>query len=247
VRAAGEADVLAIELLGAPLALRQGLLRRPKAKAERAGTAPAEVPLLRATLIGAAQPLEAAQARDWLARCAAGREPTQPWVDAGLAALNVAIRAHRLATADPYAVEVTAADARAIRLGYASGEQAGAGDWEEAIVLPEEAPRAKRAERLAPAGLVADALAGRAVLSEAEDVALHALLDLRHGRTRAAALGLRAAEELAAAEAGVDASPPAGAEAAAAALRGPLDDAQADAAGAALERLVHALRRARSG
>ena len=44
--------------------------------------------------------------------------------------------AHRLAAADPYVREVSAAMALATRIGYGSGEQVADGDWEEARELP---------------------------------------------------------------------------------------------------------------
>jgi hypothetical protein len=198
-RAAAEGDVLAVSVHDAPVA-RGGRLRKDRARTAPSGERPGDVSVLRAALVGAARPLTTEAARSWLRACDSDRDLVQPWVAAGLEVVNLAIRAHRLATSDPYAVEVTAIDARAVRLGYGSAEQVASGRWEAAIVLETGGRGATRDERLVPAAAVADALAGRAVLPESLDLVLRALLDVRHGRPRAAALGLRAAADLGRAE-----------------------------------------------
>lgn len=251
-RATGDGDVLAIDVLGAAPIGAGGLLRRPRPRSQPHGEAPAEVSLLRATLAGAAQPLSEAEAQAWLQDCSRGEDTARAWVAAGLAVVNLAIRAHRQAAADPYATEVTAADARAVRLGYATGEQIATGRWESAILLPAAEPSGDRAARLRPAQAVADALLGRAALTEAEDVALRGLLDLRHGRPRAAALGLRSAVELAAVELPDRDVVPARVREAACdlalrALSGLLTGADEEQLDAALADLAFALRDAREG
>ena len=178
-------------------------MRLGRAREVRPDQAPAAVSLQRLTLLGAGQPLDEARARAWLGECGRGDHAAEAWVAVGLAVVNRAIAAHRLAAGDPHAVEVTRSDARAVRIGIATPEQAADGDWTEAVVLaPPRAPTfaAGADEDLRLGRAVADALAGRARPSEAHELALRALLDLEHGRTRAAAFGLHAASELGRAE-----------------------------------------------
>lgn len=251
-RATAEGDVLTVTVLEAPIALGgRGRLSRGRAKKARADEDPAPVPVLRATLVRAARPLSQDVARAWLRACADDPDAAQEWVASGLEVVNLAIRAYRLATADPYVVEVTHGDARTVRLGYADAEQVATDGWEEAIVLPAQRPRASREVHIAPSTSVARALGGDGFLPESQDLALRALLDLRHGRARGAAMGLRGAVDLARAEfagAGevseaLDRADAAARDLATRALRGPLGADEEGRLRDALEALVRSLPR----
>jgi hypothetical protein len=197
-RAAGSADVLVIGTFSAPPA--RFFRRHTK-------VAPDEeepVPLSLATLIHATKPLSEREAATLLEGWREQRERQAPLVDRALAVLNTGICAYRAAASDPYVTELTREDARAIRLGYGAAEEVYRGEWQAAI--PAAAPKGRRRRRasspevLAPATAVGAALSGAARISEGEQVLLRAQLDLAQGRARAAALELRSAAELLAAE-----------------------------------------------
>jgi hypothetical protein len=242
--------VVVIGGLAAPA--RRGVLggRRRRARAAAPGSGLDEVEITRATVI-ATDPIEADRAHAWLEAAVRDREAT---VGEALRLLNRAIHGHRLAALDPYATEVSEAQALATRIGYGSGEQVADGDWEEARELPP--PREKRSLLMAPQQRLAALLSGRDVALACEDLALRARLDLDQGREREAALSLRAALEAALAELeGWRASPAiarrldelaghreAVEAAAASALQGGLQPEQTAAVEAALGRLEAALR-----
>jgi hypothetical protein len=198
-RGLGAADVLVISVVGAP-ATRIRLKRRPRYLAP--APAAAEVPLMLATFVKVTQPL--GDERDAVAALEALRdspEDQERWVSEGLEVLNRAIRAYRTGARDPYVQEVTARDARRIRLGYGTTDEVRDGAWRAAVELePPATSWLARREVLRPYETVAGALAQRKPPLEAEDVLLRALIDLDHGRTRAAAQQVRAALALMLAE-----------------------------------------------
>ena len=242
-RDAASADVLVMSLLGAPAARGSRILRR--ARRVDAGP-PREVPILLATIVKASIPLQdGRQAADLLARCRASEEEQTAWIEDGLVQLNRAIRGHRAAARDPYTIEVARQDARAVRIGYGTGEDVARGGWIDAFEpIPEPVGKLDRSARLRPSEALAAILAERLPLLEAEELLLRASLDLEHDRGRAAALGLRAAHELLASELRDEQLPSGdgeddgwarlrrGAEGsrelAAAAVRGPLDERALD-------------------
>ncbi|WP_205697391.1 hypothetical protein [Conexibacter sp. SYSU D00693] len=178
---AGDADVLLLDVVDAPAA-RLGRRRGPD---------PAPVPLQTATLL---------RDGDVLAGGAAGEAERAALQAAALAHLNVAIRAARCAVGDPYALEVTAADARSVRFGTAAFEEV-----RDGLVLGEAAPAARpprrirgaeRTEQVRISQEVAGALRGVVGPLEGEELALRVLLDLEHGRLRAARGGARLAVEV---------------------------------------------------
>lgn len=190
----GTADVLAITVVSAP-ARRQKLRRRAR-EAER-GDGPADVPLLLATFIRGTEQLDADEADTRLVAIAQDEDEQQRWVADGLAVLNTAIRAYRAGSRDPYVTEVAQRDARAVRIGYGTTEHLPSGTFTRAAVLPPPIGlKPSREERLVPSETTADVLAGRISVMEAEDLLLRTYMDLDHGRTRAAALQLRAALHL---------------------------------------------------
>ncbi|MCW3013301.1 MAG: hypothetical protein JWO02_393 [Solirubrobacterales bacterium] len=191
---ASTADVLAITVLGAPT--RRPRLRRRAREAQTAGV-PDEVPLLLATFVRGTNPLTKDSADAQLLRIADSEDEQQQWVADGLTVLNRAIRAYRAGSRDPYVTEVARRDARVVRIGYGTTDGLPDGAFTRAAVLPPPVgAKPSREERLAPSETTADVLAGRTSVLEGEDLLLRAFIDLDHGRTRAAALQVRAAVHL---------------------------------------------------
>ena len=198
--AAGSADVLVIQVEGAPPARRR--LLRSRVRAAKPGATPAEVPIVVATLVKGTSALAGrAEGDALLAELHDGGSRAEQWVAEGLAVVNRAITAYRLCAGDPHAVGVTRQDARTVRVGYGTGELVFHGSWEQAIeVPPPRAPKVKREVSLMPQQGVAAVLSAGAPLLEAEELILRAGLDLEQGRERAAAVGLRAGLDLLRAE-----------------------------------------------
>ncbi|WP_354698848.1 hypothetical protein DSM112329_04546 [Paraconexibacter sp. AEG42_29] len=190
----GTADVLAISVDVAPARIPK--LRR-KAKEAEVDSGPAEVPLLLATFIRGTRPLDRKVADAELLELSVDEDAQQAWVAEGLLVLNRAIRAYRAGSRDPYVREVAQRDSRTTRIGYGTTESLPNGKFTRAAVLPLPLGlKASREERLAPSETTANVLAGRASVLEGEDLLLRAYTDLDHGRTRAAALQVRAAVHL---------------------------------------------------
>lgn len=198
-RAVGSADVLAIDVVGAPPP-RRGILFGRKAHDAPAGERRREVSLAMVTFVKSSIPLEPAGAQGLIERCRQSEEEQEAWIGEALAVINSAIRAYR-AGGDPYVLEVSRQDPRAVRIGWGSAEEIFAGEWRGAFSPPPlPAPRVGRDEILRSQQLVAGVLAGRARVLDADDLIARALLDLDLGRSRGAALQLRAAVELLVAE-----------------------------------------------
>ena len=182
----------------------------------RRGDAPGgdALSLVRYTLIRTSDPLPGEDAaREWLASRRADAGVRAQEAQRALAVLNMAIRAYRIAAGDPYAVEVTRADAHAVRFGAGTPRQTFDGEALEWLAdrPSSSGPRGVRdggPDRLGPARAVAAALAGRAAPQGADDLVLRALLDLRHGNPAGAAAGVLAALEVIAAQPGADGARP---------------------------------------
>jgi hypothetical protein len=194
--ALGSADVVGIKVRGAT-ARRPGILRRG-AQDVADGKEPEDLSVIVATVVlGTAMLPDAGPGRELLAGAKASVEEQDRWIDRALGVLNRVVWAHRLCAADPYALDLTRADARATRIGYGPAESVVLGHWDAAIAVPSRrSPRVKPEERLMPMDAMTALLAGRAVALESEELILRAVLDLDHGRTRAAAGGIHAAHEL---------------------------------------------------
>jgi hypothetical protein len=149
----------------------------------------------RATIIDVEAPLEGTErAEAWL--MGAGEAELAE----GMAVLNQALHAYRIATADPRARGVRRHDALVARLGYGAGEQVADGLWTDARDLIEPAPRRRRSRVPAAQARLAALLTGRQVPPACEELTLRARLDLDEGRDREAALQLRIALDAALAE-----------------------------------------------
>lgn len=195
---AGAADappshVLVLATLGAPERRRLRDRRRAGARVGREPS-PAPVTTARATVVDAA-PVPATEAERWLA--GAGL----PAAEEALAVVTRAVRAHRLASADPAAHEPGLSQALVVRAGYGDGEEVAEGRWSAARELPPpREPRRRRTTGLRPQERVAALLGGRSHALACEELTLRARHDLDRGRPREAALQLRVALDAALAE-----------------------------------------------
>ncbi len=205
----------------------------------------------RVTIVEVGEPLpDAERAAAWLGRAGEAE------LAAGLAVLNRALHAHRLAASDPWAHGVARSDALVARLGYGAGEQVADGQWTDARELVDPGPRRRRTRIPAAQARLAALLTGRQRALACEELTLRARLDLDEGRDRAAALQVLIALDAAMAELGEDSTAAALGErlaelgelrdgvaaAADAALRGTPDPAAREALAFALGRIEAALR-----
>ncbi|MBX5469576.1 MAG: hypothetical protein IRZ21_06720 [Thermoleophilaceae bacterium] len=248
-RADAEAErVIVLSTVGAPPA-RGRLARRPRPRRiEHA--APAAVPVTRATIVRARPFATEREASAWLMELAGDAERLTAEVEDAVRELNRALRAHRAAAADPYARDVSAAQALAVRVGYGDGEQVAEGRFRDAYEVPRDERRRRRAELLLPDERLAAVLGGRDPVLACEELLLRARADLDAGRLREAALQARIALEALLAELGERGRPaerlrPAVREAANAALTRELDPALAASLRDAVAELEAVLRRAK--
>jgi hypothetical protein len=242
--------VLVIAELGAPERRRLSTRRRTKTNAE-VEPDPSPVTTGRATVIDVDQPFgDDREAAAWLD--SAGEDELAH----DLAVLNRALHAFRLVSADPYLGSVGRHHTLVARIGYGAGEEVADGLWTAAreLVIPQH--RERRARVLAPQARLAALLGSRDQPLVCEELVLRARLDLDHGREREAALQVMVALDAAIAELTGDSTAEAlaerldelreyrdpVAEAAQAALAGPLEEADADVVRRAIERIEAALR-----
>ncbi|MBV9810640.1 MAG: hypothetical protein JO286_25910 [Solirubrobacterales bacterium] len=212
---------------------------------------PVPVSTTRATVIDVGEPVASEDsAAAWLAGAGEGE------LAAGLAVLNRALHAYRIATTDPRAHGIRRHDALVARLGYGAGEQVADGLWTDARELIAPVPRQRRSRMPVAHARLAALLTGRREALVCEELALRARLDLDERREREAALQLRLALDAALAELSADPAGLALAErieelralqasviaAAEHALDGRLHPADREAAAFALGRLEAALR-----
>jgi hypothetical protein len=240
-------SVLILTTLGAPerrrLAGGRGPMRarpRPVEAAE-----PEPVPTSRATVVRASPFATREDAASWLAAADLHEE-----LDTGVDVLNRALRAHRVATADPYVTEVSAERALVVRVGYGSGDEVADGRFGECLELPRSGHRRPRRSMEAPEERFAALLSGREEVLPAEELVLRARADLNAGRLVEAALQARVAIEALLATVSSDAVAAhreAVADAANAALRGELLGTSAAALEDAVAAMELALKRRRLG
>jgi hypothetical protein len=231
--------------------------RRPK-RAEPGDTDPQPVPISRVTVIDSDGFENEEAAGDWLDRCRRNESERERSAARALGIVNRAIHAHRVSAGDPYERELIRRHAVSARLGYGAGDDVVEGRWRAAYLLPAPRVRVGRRQMLSPQEQVAGILSGRNAVHPSEDLALRARLDLDHGRTRQAALQLRAATDACEAElaASADQSSSKALEAlsrtkgtvdelAAVALAGELDDEQTASLSERLAEIERVLRRRR--
>ncbi len=178
--------VIVLATLGAAratLTREAGPLRRRASARRRAVAAepePEPVTTASATIVDPISVSAERQAQAWLDELQPERE-----VAAAFAALNRVLHAQRIATADPYAREVSPAQALTIRAGWGEGEQVAEGHWLHAVELPLAGARQRvrrRASALRPDERLAEMLAARERPLLCEELTLRARLDLDQGR-----------------------------------------------------------------
>jgi hypothetical protein len=198
--------VVVVQTLAGAAPPRRSRRRRPR-RVEPGGDPP-EVPFTRLTVI-TAEGSEPQAAAAELQRAAADPEAAEASVVGGLRAANAVLRAHRVATHDPYGHEIGREATLVARVGYGTGEGLAEGRWEEAVEIPYPERRRRRAEALRPQERLAAVLAGREPIDVCETLLLRARADLDQEHPREAALQLRVGleallAEVGAAEAGPD-------------------------------------------
>ena len=239
--------VVVLATLGAPERRRLARQRR-EAPPE---PAPTPVATTRATVIEVGSPAATLdEARAWLGQAG------QTELEAGFEVLNRVLHAYRLVTADPYLHPVDRGHAVVSRVGFGAGEQVADGLWADAREINVRETRRRRMRVLHPQARLAAVLGAREAPLACEELALRARLDIDHGRDREAALQLLVALDAALAELAVDprgadlasrlselrGQREATAEAAQAALSGPVSAAQREEVVFTLERIESALR-----
>jgi hypothetical protein len=164
--------------------------------------------------------------------------------------VNRALRAQRLARADHFVAELSAAAPLAVRVGYGQGESVADGRFADAVEVPRGGKRKVKRSMESPEERFAALLGGREAPLVAEELVLRARADLDASRPREAALQARVALEALVAERG-DAELAGHREAvgvaANAALAGELSAAELDALTEAIEAMEAELRRHRLG
>lgn len=184
MRRDGEARlVVGLKTLGAAQRRRLGGRRARKVDAAE----PEAVPTTRATVIAAEADPAAAE---WLA--ALDARALWAEVDRAVVDLNGVVRAYRAAGFDPFARDVRAEQAIAVRVGYGSGDEVAEGRFTDARALP-SGPRGR--VRSEPGERLAALLSGRDELMACEELVLRARADLDAARPREAALQARVAVE----------------------------------------------------
>jgi hypothetical protein len=180
------AHVLVLATLGAPQRRLLGGARRAREVAPE--PPPEPVATARATVIDA-EPVALAEAEAWLAKA-----DTVETAAPALAVVARAVRAFRIASADPAVHEPALAQALVVRAGHGSGEQVAQGRWTAARELPPERPkRERRSMALQPHERLAALLGRRSRALACEQLALRAREDFDAGQLAEAALQLRAA------------------------------------------------------
>lgn len=235
---------------------------RPRRRFRRRRASPdADVPQLatRLTVVDA-DPLEARDVERWLAR-ADGEAAVAEALDIVRRLLHLAA----VAAADPDARILRARDLTRATIAYGTGPEGAYGQWTSGrpVRVPADEPERQRRSGRGTGSdeRLAELLGGRDAVLAAEVMTLRARQDLAAGRVREAALGLRMALEAAIAElepwrdaphldeaiAELRAARPQVADAAAAAVRGGLDEEQDAAVRAVLRSVAVALARRAGG
>ena len=201
------------------------------------------MPTTRTTIVRATPFSGDEEAAAWLAGLDLDEE-----LAAAVAVLNRALHAHRVASADPYATEVSRERALVARIGYGSGDEVADGRFGEARELPAQGRRRARRSMEAPEERFAALIGGREEVLPAEELVLRARADLNAGRLAEAALQSRVAiEALLASRVASEESGPAGGslavhrEAIGAAANAALRDELPGDSAAALEEAVAAM------
>lgn len=235
---------------------------RPRRRFRRRRGSPDEETVQLATRLTVvdADPLQARDPDRWLSRA-----DGEAALGEALELLRGLLHLAAVAAADPDPRTVRIRDLTRATLAYGTGSEGAYGRWTSARPVPVPADEPTRSRRGATGTTsderLAELLSGRDAVLAAELMTLRARQDLTAGRVREAALGLRMALEAAIAElepwrdaphldeaiVQLRAARPQVADAAAAAVRGGLDDEQDAAVRAVLQTLAVALARRAGG
>jgi hypothetical protein len=180
--------VIVVQTLGAQAAGRSRRRRRRPRPADPPEL-PAEVPVTRFTVIPAEERAANDAARE-LDALAGDSEAAEEAVLTGLRSANRLVRAHRIATQDPYGHEIGRSAPLAVRVGFGTGGELADGQWTRALDIPPPERRRRRADALRPQERLAELLAGREEIEACETLLLRARADLDQGRLREAGLQL---------------------------------------------------------
>jgi hypothetical protein len=180
--------VIVVQTLGAQAAGRSRRRRRRPRPADPPEL-PAEVPVTRFTVIPAEERAANDAARE-LDALAGDPEAAEEAVLTGLRSANRLVRAHRIATQDPYGHEIGRSAPLAVRVGFGTGGELADGQWTRALDIPPPERRRRRADALRPQERLAELLAGREEIEACETLVLRARADLDQGRLREAGLQL---------------------------------------------------------
>lgn len=180
--------VVVVQTAGAPPAGRRPRRRRRVQRTD-SGEPPAEVPVTRLTVIPA-QTVDADEAAGELNALRADSAATEEVILDGLREVNRVVRAHRIASQDPYGHEIGRLTPIAVRVGFGTGTELADGRWTEALDVPPPERRQRRADALRPQERLAELLAGREPIDVCETLLLRARADIDQRRPREAALQL---------------------------------------------------------
>jgi hypothetical protein len=190
-----DADAEYVVVLRTLGATQRRLLRRRRRPRRVDAAEPALVPTARATVISA-QPFESPQSAErWLSHARRDRDALDAEISRAAARLNRLLAAHRAASADAYARDVSATGALVVRVGHGDGERVAHGGFASAYEVPPWTKRKRRTERLSPQEHLAAMLGGREPTLAADELVLRARSDLERDRPREAALQARVALE----------------------------------------------------
>jgi hypothetical protein len=194
VRDGPDSAVEAVLVLGTLAAPERRWLRdrRPQTVSE---AVPEPVPTARVTVVRPEAFADAAEADAWLDELRRDAELREAELTAAMRVLNRALRAQRVAAADPYVGELAVGRALAARVGYGSGRAVADGRFAEALELPSPGGRRVRRTMEAPEERFAAIIGGRETVLAAEELVLRARADLDADRPREAALQARVAIE----------------------------------------------------
>lgn len=188
--------VLVVETVGAPPPPRR---RRRRPQDVDPAAEPDPLPLTRVTVARAEEPFDSAEeAESWLGDATASEEATDAVVAAGAALLNRALHAHAAARGEAVGAPLRPEHASSVRVGHGSGKEVASGRFSAARELDVRGGSSKRRQRdqeLQPQERAAAVLGGREQIDACETILPRARADLDAGRTREAALQLRAGLE----------------------------------------------------
>lgn len=194
--------VLVLTTLGAPE--RRRLRDRKGRTIEDAGPEP--VPTNRATVV-AVEPFPGEEAAaQWLSAVRGDDDRAEAELDSALAVLARAVRAYRVARADPSVRDLSLGQALVTRIGYGDGQAIVDGNYSEAWELPRGRRRTKRSIE-APEERFAALIGGREAILPCEELVLRARADLEAARPREGVLQARIALESLLAELGEELAP----------------------------------------